>query len=160
MVCFGVYYFVIDLTIGIFILGQNINKTYIGLFDGFDGNVASSYCATQLHLAIIKNISKFDKTVDFIKNDADEINNELVSNENSKVNSTKTTEDTTDEFKNYLCNIKNAFYASYKQMDKLLSRGRNEKSRIRWSGSTSVTCIIENIENKKSWLHIANCGKF
>ena len=45
-------------------------------------------------------------------------------------------------------------------MDKLLLRGRNEKSKIRWSGATSVTCIIENIDNKKSWIHIANCGNF
>jgi hypothetical protein len=54
---------------------------------------------------------------------------------------------------------RNSFKYAYKQMDKLLSRGKDETSKTRWSGSTGVTCIIENMpETKTSWIHVANCG--
>ena len=54
---------------------------------------------------------------------------------------------------------RNSFKYAYKQMDKLLSRGKDETSKTRWSGSTAVTCIIENVpETKTRWIHIANCG--
>ena len=113
---------------------------------------------------MLKNISKFDKTVNYLRTDDcldDEINHmEKYDGASSTVESRSenyATEDE-DEFKAYLNQIKISFQNSYKQMDKLLSRGRNERSKSRWSGVTSVSCIIENIENKKSWLHIANCG--
>lgn len=154
-----------------FCKGQNINKTYIGLFDGYDGNVSSTFCSKQLHLALLKNISKFDKTVNFIKTEdalEDEINNmekyeivnKIESTHESRRSKHHENDDDDEQFKAYLNNIKSAFYNAYKQMDKLLSRGRNEKSKTRWSGATSVTCIIENIENKKTWIHVANCGTY
>lgn len=55
---------------------------------------------------------------------------------------------------------KSAFKYTYKQMDKLLSRGKDEKSFKRWSGATACTCIIENRpKDNSSWIHLANCGK-
>ena len=58
--------------------------------------------------------------------------------------------------------FKNAFKYAHSQMDKLLSRGKGETSKLRWSGSTTCTCIIESKINEDGinggWIHIANCG--
>jgi hypothetical protein len=61
---------------------------------------------------------------------------------------------------------KEAFKRAYKQMDKLLSRGKDETSKKRWSGATACTCIVENRPSEsgdkadnESWIHLANCGK-
>jgi hypothetical protein len=68
-------------------------------------------------------------------------------------------EEPNDSEDNHLKNIRNTFYSSYKQMDKLLSRGKNEKSKVRWSGATGATCLIEHVDDNTTWLHVANCGK-
>lgn len=58
-----------------------------------------------------------------------------------------------------------SFKYAYRQMDKLLSRGRDEKSQKRWSGASTCTCVIENRQTGNAdspvegWMHIANCGK-
>ena len=58
--------------------------------------------------------------------------------------------------------FKNGFKYAYSQMDKMLSRGRDETSQLRWSGATACTCVIENKINEaglsEGWIHIANCG--
>jgi hypothetical protein len=58
--------------------------------------------------------------------------------------------------------FKNAFKHAHIQMDKLLSRGKDETSKLRWSGTTTCTCIIESKINEDGvnggWIHIANCG--
>lgn len=151
-----------------------MNKTYIGVFDGYDGSVASSKCASQLHLALLKNISKFDKSIDYEKfytknffdeKHFDEINHlekyEIIKDENEQaLDNTVLTmnNDESNEIGTYVNNIKNAFNESYRNMDKLLLRGKNERSKVRWSGATAATCIIETLDNNKTWLHIANCG--
>ena len=49
-------------------------------------------------------------------------------------------------------------------MDNLLARGKDEKSKVRWSGATGCACVIEGVPNSgesksKGWIHISNCGK-
>ena len=43
-----------------------------------------------------------------------------------------------------------SFKYAYRQMDKLLSRGRDETSQKRWSGASTCTCIIENRKSESS----------
>jgi hypothetical protein len=58
--------------------------------------------------------------------------------------------------------FKDAFKTAYSQMDKLLSRGKDETSKLRWSGTTTFSCIIESKINdsgvNEGWIHMANCG--
>ena len=72
---------------------------------------------------------------------------------------------------------RDSFKHAYRQMDRLLARGRDETSKKRWSGATACTCVLERREDKseetsgernspetaaatatQTWIHLANCG--
>jgi hypothetical protein len=67
---------------------------------------------------------------------------------------------------NYSEAFRNSFKQSYKQMDRLLARGKEETSIKRWSGATACTCVIERRKSEKeaatdahdTWIHLANSG--
>ena len=147
--------------------GENKNFTYCATFDGYDGDVASNRCIQQLHLAILYNLTKqkLNTGLEFIRDKFvyDEINYlEKYSNSEdySKIEDTweeKNVASSRDEINQI--DFNESFIKAYHQMDKLLARGRGETSKLRWSGCTGCTCIIENNpENDDGWIHIANCG--
>lgn len=138
--------------------GGNSNKLYMGLFDGHEGNGALIMCMSQLHLALLKNLSKYDSSIYYSSdNQNDEINNQ--EKFEVKENEEQTQYPATDEAINDQDNIKKAFIESYHQMDKLLKKGKYEKVLVnRWSGATCATCIIDKIDNENCFIHIANCG--
>ena len=142
-----------------------------------------------MHLALLDSLAKTEMNIEFIREKYlyDEINNlekfakeTLDLNESSKtifdneIKSTRTSacdiernsdlvsSELVDEDRRIHKIYKNSFKHAYRQLDKLLARGKDEKSRLRWSGATACTCIIENkkLPNDKSegWIHIANCG--
>jgi hypothetical protein len=74
-------------------------------------------------------------------------------------------QDLSEEEMRLLNLYRESFRYAYKQMDKLLSRGRDETSKKRWSGATACTCVVENRPSEsgdkadtESWIHLANCG--
>ena len=184
--------------------GENRNLIYIGTFDGYEGNVASTKCVDQLHLGLLKSLSSYAEHIKFdqTKYTDDEINNlgkfaktlldenqamsqktslkdeETQLNQSSFYNLELTskshqeltkdlgipTESLTEEEKRNMKMFKASFKYAYRQMDKLLSRGKDETSKLRWSGSTTCTCVIENrigeTGAKEGWIHIANCGSY
>ncbi len=157
-------------------IGENKNLTYIGTFDGYDSDVASSKCLSQLHLALLSTLHKSNIGIEFAKDkfDAyDEINHlnkyELQQEEFSTAQSENSShndfnENHSDDENFRLKCFKKAFKHAYRCMDKLLARGKDEKSLKRWSGATACTCIIDNNSlnnnnnNSDGWIHIANCG--
>ena len=78
--------------------------------------------AKDEHAADDIGTEKLDESI-LIQNNDDGNNN---NNNNGKKNM-----EANNEFTKYLTNIKDAFYESYKQMDKLLSRGKNERNKAR-----------------------------
>ena len=139
--------------------------TYLGVFDGFDGDVASTKCSMHLHMSVLNSLVKLGEPVECFNED--EINNlekySIKENEQILVQNAKetTVEELSEEeithLRNYKYSMENAFW----QMDKLLSRGKDEKSKTRWSGATGCACVIERSTsdaNSKGWIHIANCG--
>lgn len=58
--------------------------------------------------------------------------------------------------------VNEIYHRSFKQanqrMDHLLARGKDETSKVRWSGASNVTCLIEK-RNDEAWIHLSNCGK-
>lgn len=160
--------------------------TYIGTFDGYDGDVSSNRCADQLHLGILNAMESIDKSrIKFIKEKYhfDEINNlekfdYLIKDDDSvsskifsdyyqtsksfSLNNFSTEElgyesSFTEEEKILAKLYRYSFKYAYQEMDKLLAKGKGETSRVRWSGCTLCSCIIEKKENI-GWIHIANCG--
>ncbi|KYO26905.1 protein phosphatase 2C-like domain-containing protein 1 [Alligator mississippiensis] len=45
--------------------------------------------------------------------------------------------------------IHKAYAKAFWRMDRLLQLGRNEVSKVRWSGCTAVTCLLERVSNGK-----------
>lgn len=161
--------------------------TYIGTFDGYDGENSSLKCCSQLHLGLLEALESIDSSkIQFIKEkyQFDEINNLEkfdYSNQDQDENDVKILADNNhikrkfslknfidDEYSldnsftklenNLIQSYRNAFKYSFQEMDKLLARGQDETSKTRWSGSTACCCIIEKIDSS-AWIHIANCGK-
>ncbi|CAF0703188.1 unnamed protein product [Brachionus calyciflorus] len=160
--------------------GENSDLTYIGTFDGYDGDVSSNKCESQLHLGILNAIENNDPSkVQFLKEkyEFDEINNLEKYDTSIKDDYDKVSSRNSNESRKFNLNFENesyeacfneeeeslvklyryAFKYAYREMDKLLARGKGETSRIRWSGTTACSCIIEKKENS-GWIHIANCG--
>ena len=145
--------------------GENKNFTYCAAFDGYDGEVASSRAALQLHLAILFSLSKLKPEIKFQSDRYiyDEINHlekysntEVAEFESEILVADDLTEEEIDQKKIY-----KSFSYAYKQMDKLLSRGKDETSKVRWSGATACACIIEYKPNgQERWIHISNCGSY
>jgi hypothetical protein len=146
--------------------GENENFTYFGVFDGYDGEVASRRAASQLHLAVLFSLSELNTELQFLKERYvyDEINHlEKYSNSeepNFKNEILADLKDLTEEEINQK-KIHHSFTYAYRQMDKLLSRGKDETSKVRWSGATACACIIEHKRNNnEGWIHISNCGNY
>lgn len=144
----------------IFSTGQTSNLIYLGVFDGYDGQTASSRCSEQLHLAILDQLSqsslikKHHHTFEFQKEATfDEINNldpyEKADDEPMKGDDI--IESSLDE------TFHRCLKEAYDRMDKLLARGQGETSKVRWSGTTACSCLIEK-RGDEGWVHIANCG--
>lgn len=144
--------------------GELENLTYFSVYDGYDGETASNKCAQQLHLALLYKLSQLNSNIEFTrekyiydeinhlekysKPEADNLSDEI------KKNDSKLSEEEIENRK-----FHQAFLYAYHQMDKLLSRGKDETSKVRWSGATATTFIIENkSETDEGWIHIANCG--
>jgi hypothetical protein len=84
------------------------------------------------------------------KNVKEELYNELV---NSTLNNLN------NEEKAMTKHFSDSFRYAYRQMDKLLSRGKYETCKKRWSGTTAFTCLLESKRDKvENWIHVANCG--
>lgn len=161
--------------------------TYIGTFDGYDGDNSSIKCCSQLHLGLLQALESLDSSkIQFIreKYEFDEINNLEkfdYTNQDQDENDVKILTDNDrikkkfvlknfidDESKfdssftkhenDIIASYRNAFKYSFQEMDKLLARGHGETSKIRWSGTTACCCIIEKVDST-GWIHIANCGK-
>lgn len=63
----------------------------------------------------------------------------------------------TEKEKNLIKMYRHSFKYAFHEMDKLLARGKDETSKIRWSGCTACCCIVEKTDST-GWIHIANCG--
>lgn len=135
----------------------------MGVFDGYDGDIASRQCSSQLHLAILDTLSKSrGETCDWIKfnkeaYEYDEINHlEKFADERTESEEKIKTDGIEETMeKTYQRSFKTAFDL----MDRLLARGKGETSRVRWSGATAFSCVIERREDGQGWIHFANCGK-
>jgi serine/threonine protein phosphatase PrpC len=148
------------------ILGGNEKFAYIGLFDGYNGKAASSLCREYFHDAILFEISKLIKDM----NDSEA--------EESLINRLYTRMIDPLSKSAHIKDIGDVHRLAYLKMDHLLSRGIQETSSVRWSGTSAFTAVIvandkieellvdvdeENNQGKTpiilGHIHVANCGK-
>lgn len=147
--------FMQDRNVVMEVFGENKSLTYLGTFDGYDGDVASAKCSLQLHLALLYQLSRMNVGVEYLKekfiyDEVNYLNKYDESGEDKEPAVADRTLSRTERFQS-------SFGYAYRQMDKLLARGRDETSQKRWSGATSCVCVIENRDGE-GWIHMSNCG--
>ncbi|CAF3475985.1 unnamed protein product [Rotaria socialis] len=141
---------------------------YVGLFDGYNGKASSSLCREHFHDAILFEMSKLINEMN-----GTEAEETLINRLYARM------VDPSSEFSS-VKNIGDVYRLAYLKMDHLLSRGVNETSSVRWSGTSACTAVIvtndnidelladlendDNPDNEKKGrialghIHVANCG--
>ncbi|XP_048772728.1 protein phosphatase 2C-like domain-containing protein 1 isoform X3 [Ostrea edulis] len=167
--------------------GEDRNKCYFGLFDGYHGRFAADMAATELHHLLLNEMAKFDpktksttatnildttdvsqysferpdtkeservvlheKSVDIIQqivNMCEDKYEELITPRRKK---SAKDGDEQKENKNkkqkspFTIKMESALAKSYYLTDILLSYGKDERSKVRWSGCSAVTVVIQS----------------
>ncbi|XP_078518979.1 protein phosphatase 2C-like domain-containing protein 1 [Lissotriton helveticus] len=171
--------------------GGRPNTCFIGLFDGFHGVSAAQRASEELSMFILDEVSKVDTSYKinedekyivatyekFAKQNMLEVDRAFSSALHDK-----------EKFKKKDFHRIHASYAkAFMRLDRLLLLGTTEFSKVRWSGCTAVTCLLEgslnandpqeskkaeeeytkcstsetlpaDVKNKPMVLHVANLG--
>nr|XP_015212921.1 PREDICTED: protein phosphatase 2C-like domain-containing protein 1 isoform X1 [Lepisosteus oculatus] len=159
----------------------------IGLCDGFHGRYAADITSKELPVIVLEQLSKCLSTYSLTGEDINLLESfETIFQEDCKSNADQIppfsylqVEDLSHDERVHM-----AFAKAFRKMDRILGLGRNETSKIRWSGCTALICLIEgpmqdrkNAElhqaggcknrnpftsqdqkNTMGKIHIANCG--
>ncbi|XP_059494281.1 protein phosphatase 2C-like domain-containing protein 1 [Stegostoma tigrinum] len=159
--------------------GGRSDVWFLGLFDGFHGTTAAQFTSRDLPFLIIEELRKaghpyvlsheeheslLSYSALFPDSPTEESYIILPSSKPDDSQSIKT-----DQYGS----IHLAFAKAFWKMDRILGLGRNEHSKVRWSGCTAVTCLLETHAPSTSssseslseddvfeigTLHIANAG--
>nr|KAF6335640.1 protein phosphatase 2C like domain containing 1 [Pipistrellus kuhlii] len=125
--------------------GSKLDVCFFGLFDGHHGPTAADFASKELPVLLLHQLSKFDPSYQMTLREHKLINSfqtvfrkEYIALENLfSVNK---------ETKEPPCkreNIHKAFAKAFWRMDRLLRLGREEVSRVQWSGCSAVACVLE-----------------
>ncbi|XP_040336027.1 protein phosphatase 2C-like domain-containing protein 1 [Herpailurus yagouaroundi] len=131
--------------------GNKHNVCFFGLFDGHHGVSAAELTSVELPVLLLHQLSRFDPSYQMTPEEQNIIESfhtvfreEYIAIEELFSSITKKTKTLKCEYEN----IHKAFAKAFWRMDRLLRLGRKEVSRVRWSGCSAVTCILEgNIKN-------------
>uniref|UniRef100_UPI001E1B102B protein phosphatase 2C-like domain-containing protein 1 n=1 Tax=Jaculus jaculus TaxID=51337 RepID=UPI001E1B102B len=164
--------------------GNKPNVCFFGLFDGHRGDTAADMASKELPVLFLHQLTRCDPSYQMTAKEQHMINSfhimfqeEYTSKEDAFFSTPKIKKNQGHKFED----IHKAFAKAYWRMDRLLELGRNEVSRVRWSGCSVVTCMLEgSIKNhggtetnslgsqrfafhNKPWevsgvLHVANTG--
>ncbi|XP_008070672.2 protein phosphatase 2C-like domain-containing protein 1 [Carlito syrichta] len=124
--------------------GNRPNVCFFGLFDGHHGVSAAELTSRELPVLILHQLSQIDPSYQMTPAEWQIVDSfHTVFREDytvaedlfSSVNKRARASEYEDTHK--------AFAKAFWRMDRLLRLGRNEVSRVRWSGCSAVTCILE-----------------
>ncbi|XP_071661060.1 protein phosphatase 2C-like domain-containing protein 1 [Patagioenas fasciata] len=134
--------------------GNRSDTCFLGLVDGSHGVAAAETVAAELPLLFLDQLAQMDSSYKKSKDEqqildsfATVINADYKKKEkifSDKPSSGKTNNTNTYEW------IHKAYAKSFWRMDRLLRLGRNEVSKVRWSGCSAVTCLVERIPSEET----------
>ncbi|XP_046526632.1 protein phosphatase 2C-like domain-containing protein 1 [Equus quagga] len=144
--------------------GNKPNVCFFGLFDGHHGASAADLSSVELPVLLLHQLSRLDPSYQMTPKEQKVIDSfhtvfreEYTAIEDFFSAIKKRAKVLTCEHEN----IHRAFAKAFWRMDRLLRLGRKEVSRVRWSGCSAVTCILEgNTENPlaKNWRRTNDYG--
>ncbi|XP_004420005.1 PREDICTED: protein phosphatase 2C-like domain-containing protein 1 [Ceratotherium simum simum] len=141
--------------------GNKPNVCFFGLFDGHHGASAADLSSMELPVLLLQQLSRLDPSYQMTPEEQKVIDSfhtvfteEYTALEDIFSTVKKWGKALGSEYEN----IHKAFAKAFWRMDRLLRLGRKEVSRVRWSGCSAVTCILEgNTESpnaRKTWRRI------
>ncbi|XP_055869318.1 protein phosphatase 2C-like domain-containing protein 1 isoform X2 [Biomphalaria glabrata] len=144
--------------------GEDIDKCYVAVFDGYHGSNAAIKCSKHLHEFLLKEIQKFDSKI--VSTVARNFAESEYAQEDYELQRPDTINSVTRNLHQESKVLVQAFKKAYLSMDDQLSYGIDELSRIRWSGTSAVTCLIQQSSNQElsdsqiqGEIHLANVGQ-
>lgn len=124
--------------------GQKPNVCFLGLFDGHHGAAAADLTAMELPILLLHQLAQFDPSYQMTPEEQKLINSFHTVFRKEYVHLEEFfSRSKTKEKKCGYMNIHKAFAKAFWRMDRLLRLGRKEESRIRWSGCSAITCLLE-----------------
>uniref|UniRef100_A0A8B9MR49 Protein phosphatase 2C like domain containing 1 n=1 Tax=Accipiter nisus TaxID=211598 RepID=A0A8B9MR49_9AVES len=134
--------------------GNRSDTCFLGLVDGSHGVTAAETVAAELPLLFLDQLAQTDSSYKKSK-DEQQILDSFATvikadyREKEKIFSDKPGNGETNKTNIYEW-IHKAYAKSFWRMDRLLRLGRNEVSKVRWSGCSVVTCLVERIPSKET----------
>lgn len=144
--------------------GGKEGTSFFGVFDGFHGRNSAELAAKELSVLLLEQLVNIDPSFSLANEQKDFLCRMETLFERDAPACTALGTMTKDQ------QMTQAFSAAFARMDRILGLGRNETSRFRWSGCSSVICVVdqettpveEEGEDHKAlhgMMHIANCGE-
>lgn len=147
--------------------GSRSDTCFLGLIDGHHGTTAAETVAAELPLLFLDQLAQTDPSYRMTKEEqqildsfATVITEDYRKKERifSDRQENKTHKTNTYEW------IHKAYAKAFWRMDRLLQLGRNEVSRVRWSGCSVVTCLMErlpseNMDDTEERKHLENSSQ-
>ncbi|KAM6281098.1 protein phosphatase 2C-like domain-containing protein 1 [Porphyrio hochstetteri] len=134
--------------------GNKSDTCFLGLLDGSHGATAAETVAAELPLLFLDQLAQTDSSYKKTKDEqqildsfATVINADY--REKEKIFSDRPSNNDTNKTNAYGW-IHKAYAMSFWRMDRLLRLGRNEVSKVRWSGCSAVTCLVERVNSEEA----------
>ncbi|NXP48977.1 PP2D1 protein, partial [Heliornis fulica] len=134
--------------------GNRSDTCFLGLVDGCHGATAAEIVAAELPLLFLEQLAQTDSSYKKSKKEQQILDSfatviKADYREIEKIFSDKTSNDKTNKTNIYEW-IHKAYAKSFWRMDRLLRLGRNEVSKVRWSGCSAVTCLVERATSEET----------
>ncbi|NWS68379.1 PP2D1 protein, partial [Crotophaga sulcirostris] len=134
--------------------GNRSDTCFLGLVDGFHGATAAETVAAELPLLFLDQLAQTDSSYKTSKDEQLILDSfatvfKADYKEKESIFSDKPGSDETSKTNTYEW-IHKAYAKSFWRMDRLLQLGRNEVSKVRWSGCSVVTCLVERIPSEET----------
>ncbi|KAM6373663.1 protein phosphatase 2C-like domain-containing protein 1 isoform 1-T3 [Alca torda] len=134
--------------------GNRSDTCFLGLVDGSHGATAAETVAAELPLLFLDQLAQTDCTYKKSKDEQQVLDSFATViradyREKEQLFSEKPGDDKTDKTNTHEW-IHKAYAKSFWRMDRLLRLGRNEVSKVRWSGCSAVTCLVERIPREET----------
>ncbi|XP_062898566.1 protein phosphatase 2C-like domain-containing protein 1 [Mobula hypostoma] len=129
--------------------GGRSNSWFIGLFDGFHGSSAAQFTSKDLPLLILQQLALAGHPYKLSEEEHTYLSQYNVlfprgTAEKSLIKPTHAAATARKGSKDHLYgSVHMAFAKAFWKMDRILRLGRNERSKVRWSGCTATTCLLE-----------------
>ncbi|NXS51849.1 PP2D1 protein, partial [Brachypteracias leptosomus] len=133
--------------------GNRSDTCFLGLVDGCHGVTAAETVTAELPLLFLDQLAQTDSSYKKSKEEQQILDSfatviKADYREKEKVFSDKPGNDDSKRTSTYKW-IHKAYAKSFWRMDRLLRLGRNEVSKVRWSGCSAVTCLVERIPSEE-----------